>query len=543
MGPILVFGHRHPDNDSIVSAVAYAHLKNLTDPENVYVPARLGPAPKESVWAFERFGVELPEEVVHVRTRVRDAMTPDPVTIGEDEPMVAAGRVMRERGVRGLPVVDDEGRAIGLVGERALAARYLDETEIDGFQQMPVTVGQLVRALDGELVEGDAEARIAGNVLIGAAEPATLAARIRPGDTVIVGDRVRTPPLALEAGATCLISTVGHRPADDVIEVARRRDAALVVTPHDTYTAARFVSLAHPARDVMDTDVLTVGPETLLAEAAEDLIARPQREAMVTNDRGKLVGILTRTDIARTRRRRVVLVDHNENAQSASGIEDAAVVEIVDHHRIGDIQTSAPALFINMPVGATATIVATRYEVLGVEIPPPIAAILLSAVLTDTVLLKSPTTTDVDRRVAVELGRIAGLDPLDFGMEAFRSRMAGEVFSAKGVVGTDAKEFRAGDAGVLVAQYETVDAESVMSHVDELKAEMESVRAARGFGSVIVMVTDIVREGSELVVVGNARNVERAMGVTLVDGTVWMPGVLSRKKQVAARLVDAGIAG
>ena len=543
MGPILVFGHKHPDNDSIVSAVAYAHLKNLTDTENVYVPARLGPVPKETVWAFERFGVELPEEIAHVRTRVRDSMTPDPVTIGASEPMLVAGRVMRERGVRGLPVVDGDGRALGLVGERALAERYLDETEFDGFQRMPVTVAQLVRALGGELVAGDPEALIAGSVLIGAAEPATMAALVKPGDTVIVGDRLRTPPLALESGAACLISTVGHTPSPEVIELARERQAALIVTPHDTYSSARLVSLSHAVSDLMDTDFLTVGTETLLAEAAEDLIASSQREAVVADDDGRVVGILTRTDIARSRRRSVVLVDHNESGQSAAGIEEAAVVEIIDHHRVGDVQTSAPALFLNVPVGATATIVAARFQELEVEIPAPIAAILLSAVLTDTVLLKSPTTTDVDRRIATELGRIAGLDPLEFGMEAFRSRMAGEVFSAGAVVRTDAKEFHSGGSLVLVAQHETVDVDSVMAHADAIRREMESLLEARGYGSVVVMVTDIVREGSELMVVGNTRSVERAMGVTLDGGSVWMPGVLSRKKQVAARLVDAGTAG
>jgi manganese-dependent inorganic pyrophosphatase len=543
MGPILVFGHRNPDNDSVASAVAYAHLKNLTDAQNVYVPGRLGPAPRETAWVFDRFGVELPEEIPHVRTRVRDVMTAEPVTIGAHEPMLVAGRIMRKQGVRGLPVVDGDGRALGLVGERALAARYLDETEIAGFQRMPVTVGQLALALDGEVIAGDPAKSVAGDVLIGAAEPATLAARIKPGDTVIVGDRLRTQPLALESGAACLISSGDHQPSDDVLTLARARGAAVIVTPHDTYTAARLVSLAHAVGDLMDADILTVGPDTLLAEAAEDLIVSPQREAVVADDTGRVVGILTRTDVARGARRRVVLVDHNESAQSAVGIEDASVVEIVDHHRVGDVQTAAPVLFLNMPVGATATIVATRYEQLGVEIPEAIAAILLSAVLTDTVLLKSPTTTDVDRRIVVELGRITGLEPLEFGMEVFKSRMEGEEFSAGAVLGTDVKEFHVGDSVVLVAQHETVDSDSVMVHADVLRAEMESLVAGRRFDAVVLMVTDIVREGSEILAVGNVRSIERALGISLADGSAWMPGVLSRKKQVAARLVDSASRG
>ena len=538
MGPVLVFGHRNPDNDSICSAVAYAHLKNLTDADSVYVPARLGPVPPETSWVLDRFGVQEPERVEHVHARVRDVMTEDVVSISAEETMLEAGRLMREHGVRALPVVD--GAVVrGLVNVRILAERYLDETQIRGFSGVPSTVGRLVSVLEGSLVVGDENATLGGDVLIGAMEPTTMLGYIKPGDTLVVGDRVRTQPMALDAGIACLIVTGGARPGQDVIDLARERGAAVISTFHDTYAAARLVNLSVAVTDVMDTTVLAVGPDTLLSEASEDMLSSTNREAVVVSDTGALEGILTRTNVARGARRRVILVDHNENSQSAVGIEGADVVEIVDHHRVGDVQTTGPILFLNLPVGSTATIVALRYEELGVEIPSAIAGVLLAAILTDTVLLKSPTTTDDDREIAARLAERVDVDPLEFGMELFRMRTAGEEFSAKRAVEADLKEYRVGAISAAIGQVETVELSRVMDHTDELRAVMESLRAAKGYDLVVLMVTDVIAEGSEIIAVGKTRLVERGLNVTLHEGSVWMDGVLSRKKQVAAQLVRA----
>ena len=538
MGPVLVFGHKNPDNDSICSAVAYAHLKNLTDTTTVYVPARLGPLPPETVWVFERFGVQPPEEIVHVHTRVRDVMTEGVVSVERDYTMLDAGRIMRERGVRALPVLEDEA-VRGLINQRILAEAYLSEVEMRGFAGVPVAVKRLVEVLDGTLLCGDPGLVLSGGVLIGAMEPTTMVGYIKPGDTLVVGDRRRSQPMALEAGVACLIVTGGTHPDPGVIALAEERGAAVISTAHDTFAAARLINLSYTVGDFMDTDVLRFEPEMLLAEALEDLLGSAHREAVVVDEGNRPVGMITRTNVARGTRRRVILVDHNESAQSAPGIEEAEVVEVVDHHRIGDIQTYGPILFLNIPVGSTATVVAMRYEELGVPVPGPMAGILLAALLTDTVLLKSPTTTDTDRRIATHLSGLLSVDPVEFGLEMFKARTAGETFSAERAVKADLKEYRAGETLAAIGQIETVDLAAVMEHADELRAVMDSLREARGYDLVLLMVTDVVREGSEIIAVGKLRLAERGLGVSLADGSAWMPDVLSRKKQVAARLVDA----
>jgi manganese-dependent inorganic pyrophosphatase len=538
MGQVLVFGHRSPDNDSICSAIAYAHLKNLIDPANVYIAARLGAVPPESEWVLRRFGVAAPIEISHVRTRVRDVMTADVLTVAPDDTLRTVGALLGERGVRALPVVED-GQVCGLVTVQALAGRYVENVGASGFTGRAVRVGRLVEALDGELLVGDPEGELAGGVLIGAMEPETMVAAIVSGDTVVLGDRKRSQPLAIKAGAACVVVTGGASPAPDVVDLARERGCVVISTPHDAYAAARLLDLAHAVSEIMETDVLVVEPDALLSEASEDLFASPHREAPVVDASGRLVGLLTRTGVARATRRRVILVDHNEIAQSADGVEDASVVEIVDHHRVGDVQTAAPIAFIGRPVGATATIVAGQYRDVDVDPPAAMAGLLLAAVLTDTVALKSPTTTDTDRETVDWLAGLIDADPVEFALEIFRARSSGAAFSAEDVVTRDLKEYRVGESRVGVAQVETVDADDILEHRAELVASMEATAAQRGFDTLVLMVTDVVREGSELLVAGKRRPVEKAFGVSFTDGSAWFDGMLSRKKQVAPRLVDS----
>ncbi len=450
--PILVFGHKNPDNDSICSAVAYAYLKNELakrtgeDNREHYVAARLGQMPPESSWILQEYGIEQPVVVTHVHTRVNDVMTEDLVSIGSESSMLEAGKLLREHNIRSLVVEDDDGRFLGLIGTRAIAERYMSATDA--------------------LEEGD------------------------PASTMAV--------------ASSLIN-----------------------------------SLSQKVSELMAQNVLVLNEEGLLKEAASDLIASELREGVVLDDNGRALGIVTRSDVTGAHKRRVILVDHNETLQSAPGIEEAEVVEVVDHHRIADVSTAHPIQFINLPLGSTATIVTLEFRKYGVEIPESMAAVLLSAIMTDTVLLKSPTATPSDKEQADYLSQILGEDAIEFGLKVFKARGADDDMPVKELVEADSKEFDYGDATVLIAQHETVDLQAVLAREDEIRAHMEQLRADHGYEFVLLMVTDIMAEGSQFLAVGNLRAINRAFNIRCTGkGGTWMPGILSRKKQVASRILN-----
>lgn len=452
--PIIVVGHRNPDNDSICAAVGFAYLKNELarraahggEPAQVYVPARLGPLPPESAQVLGENGLPVPEIIGHVHARVADVMTPDPISIEHDATLLEAGRLLRQCNVRSLVVTNDDGTYRGLITTRMIAERYISSTDM----------------LD-------------------------------------------------EGGANSMAV------AADLIE-----------------------SLGQKVADITETDVLVLDKEGLLADAVEDLMASALREAVVLDDDGFCIGIVTRTDVATRPKRKVILVDHNETRQAACGIEEADVVEIIDHHRIADVTTANPIPFINLPVGSTATIVTMEFRKRGVDIPRGIAAALLSAIMTDTVILKSPTATEDDREQVAHLAGILGVDATEFGLAVFKCRGGEDDVPVDKLVGADAKEFQLGDATVLIAQHETVDLEAVLTREAEIRDHMRALKEAHGYEFVLLMITDILAEGSQFFCEGNRRVVNRVFGIDCTgEGGTWMPGILSRKKQVAARILGA----
>ncbi|MBR0404424.1 MAG: putative manganese-dependent inorganic diphosphatase [Eggerthellaceae bacterium] len=451
--PIIVVGHKNPDNDAISAAIGYAWLKNEVarreTPEGeepqAYVPARLGPLPPETAGVLNKWGVPVPMVVNNLFARVSDVMTHDPICIPADSKIIEAGRVLRKHNVQALVVTNEDGTYRGLVSTRMIANRYISATDV------------------------------------------------------------------LEQGASEMAV------ASDLIS-----------------------SLDQNVDTIMEHSILTIDADGRLDEAVADIMQQPFREAVVLDDDMKPIGIVTRSDITVHPHRKVILVDHNETRQAAAGIEDAEVVEIIDHHRIGDVSTITPIKFLNMPVGSSATIVTLEAQRLGIEPPREIAAVLLSAIMTDTVVLKSPTATPTDKLVVDYLAGLIGVDPTEFGIEVFSFRGGDDDMPIDELVSADSKEFPLGDGIVLIAQHETTNLDVAMSREPEMREYMRGLIEAKGYECVLLMVTDIIAEGSQFICEGNRRVVNRAFGIECKgEGGTWMPGVLSRKKQVAARILEA----
>jgi manganese-dependent inorganic pyrophosphatase len=534
---IYVTGHRNPDTDSIASAVGYAELKRRIDPRNEYVPVRLGELNAQTRWVLERSGADEPELLPHVLLRVGDVMRRRFPLARHGEPVREVGLIMARDEVDLVPVVDDQGTLVGAMTERALARRYVRESREASRLDAPTAVGAITRVLEGRQLIGEPDREVTGRVWVLAMATASLPMGFRAGDVVVVGDRPDAQRIAIEVGVALLVTSNGTAPPDDVLELARERGTAVVTSPLDSYVTSRMITLSAPCRALMDREPLVVAPDDLVADITETVKDVDYRAAVVVDGDRRPAGLVTRSDLVNPEPRRVLLVDHAEQAQSVVGVEHAEIVEILDHHHIGSIETRIPVRATFDPVGSTATLVIERFRQSGMEPSRPAAILLLGAVLSDTVILNSPTTTDRDRAVIDYLEQVLALDATAFGREMFERTSDLTRVPAEEIVRRDVKEYDAGGGQTLrIAQVETVGT-SLRERQDELMRALDDVREREGDALAALMVTDIMRKGTELFLSGDRAIARRAFGVD--GGVVDLPGVISRKKQVAPKLLAA----
>jgi len=536
---IYVTGHRNPDTDSIASAVGYAELKGRLDPRNEYVPVRLGELNAQTRWVLDRSGAPEPRLLPHVLLRVCDVMRGRFPLAGDDEPVRRVGLIMAHDEIDLVPVVDDAGRLAGVMTERALARRYVRESREASRLDAPTAVGAIAGVLEGEHLVGDPDEHVTGRVWVLAMASGSLPLGFAAGDVVVVGDRPDAQRIAIEVGVGLLVITNGTAAEDSILELARERGSAVVASPLDSYVTARMITLSAPSRSLMDRDPLVVGPEDLVTDISETVKDVDYRAAVVVDADRRPVGLVTRSDLVSPDPRRVLLVDHAEQAQSVIGVEHAEIVEILDHHHIGSIETRVPVRATFDPVGSTATLVIERFRQSGMEPSRPAAMLLLGAIMSDTVILNSPTTTDRDRAVTEYLEQVLAMDATEFGREMFERTSDLTRVAAEDIVTRDAKDYDAGGGQTLrIAQVETVG-QTLKERSDELLQALDAVREKEGHALVALMVTDIMSKGTQLYASGDKAAIERAFGGGMGDGVVDLPGVMSRKKQVAPRLLAA----
>jgi manganese-dependent inorganic pyrophosphatase len=535
---VYVTGHRNPDTDSIASAIGYAELKRRLDPANEYVPVRLGDLNAQTRWVLEQADVPEPPLLEHVLLRVRDVMRGKFPSARDGEPVREVGLIIARDDIDLVPITGDSGELAGVMTERALARRYVRESREASRLDAPTAVGAITAVLEGEQLVGAAGQEVGGRVWVLAMATESLPLGFTAGDVVVVGNRPDAQRIAIETGVALLVTSNDTRPGDDILELARERGTAVITSPLDSYVTSRMITLSAPCRALMDTEPLVVRPDDLLADISDTVKEVDYRAAVVVDGANHPIGLVTRGDLVSPEPRRVLLVDHAEQAQSVIGVEHAEIVEILDHHHIGSIETRVPVRATFDPVGSTSTLVIERFRQSGMEPSRPAATLLLGAILSDTVILNSPTTTDRDRAVIEYLEQVLALDAIEFGREMFERTSDLTRVAAEDIVARDAKEYDAGGGQTLrIAQVETVG-QRLGERRDELLRALDAVREREGHAIAALMVTDIMSKGTQLYSSGDRSAVERAFGDG-GDGVVELPGVMSRKKQVAPKLLTA----
>jgi manganese-dependent inorganic pyrophosphatase len=532
-GRIVVIGHKNPDTDSICAAVAFAELLRHLRPRERVVAGRAGDLRPETSYLLERFEVEPPELVRDVRVRVGDVMTSDCVTVNERDSLYQVGHTQVGLGMRPLPVVDDAGRLCGIAEAQDFAKVFFEGLEADLADQIPIDLDNVASALDARVLVAAPDRRVRDRVIVAASSLETVVQRLEPEVVLVVGDRVDVQRAAIERGVGALIVTGDIEVDPAIVALAQRRRVTLMSVPHHTAATLRLIQMSIPISYIMRRDPPSAEPDDLVDDV-RNLLGQ-ERALSVVDDASRVVGVITRADVLRGARQRVALVDHNERSQAVDGIEQADVVAIVDHHRVADLQTVSPPMMRVEPVGATSTVVAKLFDESAVPIVRPLAGILLGAILTDTLLFKSPTTTAEDRRVAAGLAEIAGVDPHELGRTLITRASDVSHRTARELVTGDFKAFNLDGQRFGVGVIETASDEAVLERRRELLKAMREVRDDE-YQSVLLVVTDIVHERTTILVDGHREAIAQALGGTVKGGEIQLAGVYSRKKQIVPAL-------
>ena len=545
---IFVIGHKNPDTDSICSAIAYADIKNRTSQKVKYVAKRAGQINEETEYVLNRFGMQPPGYLSNIGTQVKDMdirMSPD---ADKSMSLKNAWDLMMEKSIVSLPIRDKEGQLEGLITIGDIAKTYMDTTDSYLLSRAKTQYKRIAETIEGIVVEGNEHGYFAkGKVLVGTANPQMLKTYIEEDDLIIMGDREEDHLEAIEQNVSCIIVGMGIEVTEKVIKLAHEKEIIIIMSPYDTFTIARLINQSIPVRYIMKTEnLVTFNTEDFTDDIQNEMIKHRHRAFPVIDKKGKCIGTISRRNFLDMHKKKVALVDHNEKDQAVDNIEKAEIVEIIDHHKLGSLETMTPISFRNQPVGCTATILYEMYGEQKLEISPTIAGLLCAAIISDTLMFRSPTCTLSDKMAAGALALIAGIDIEKFAREMFKAGSNLKDKAPEEIFFQDYKKFIAeGDISFGVGQISSMDSDELAEIKERLIPFMVSECGRHGVTRVYFMLTNIIEESTELLYYGDGSEemAKTAFHMDPVDGTFDLKGVVSRKKQLIPALMEAAQAG
>jgi len=541
---IFVIGHKNPDTDSICSAIAYADIKNRTTQDKRFIAKRAGQINEETQYVLNRFEVQPPGYLSNIGTQVKDMDIRISPEADKSMSLKNAWDIMQENSIVSLPIRDKNGMLEGLITIGDIAKTYMDTTDSFLLSRARTQYKRIAETIDGIVVEGNEHGYfIEGKVLVGTANPEMLKEYIEENDMLIMGDREEDHLQAISQNVSCIIVGMGIEVSERVISLAHERDIIIIMSPYDTFTIARLINQSIPVKYIMKTDnLVTFHTEDFTDDIQDVMIKHRHRAFPVVNKRGKCVGTISRRNFLDMHKKKVILVDHNEKDQAVDNIEKAYILEIIDHHKLGSLETMKPISFRNQPVGCTATIMYQIYGEQKLEISPKIAGILCAAIISDTLMFRSPTCTLQDKMAAGALALIADIDIEEFAKEMFKAGSNLKDKSPEEIFYQDYKKFIAeGNITFGVGQISSMDTEELKMIKERLIPFMVSEYGRHGVTRVYFMLTNIIEESTELLFYGDGSEemAKMAFDIEPKEGTFILKGVVSRKKQLIPSLMEA----
>lgn len=544
--PIYVVGHKNPDTDSICSAIAYANLKNILkkDEDQLYVAGRAGAMNPETEFVLKKFQVEAPVYISDVMTQVRDMEIRETKGVPGSLSLKRAWEMMKDQGVFTLPITEDD-HLQGLITITDIATAYMDVYDNKRLSTANTSYKNILDTLDGTMLIGNEEDYFDnGEVIIAAANPDMMEEYIHKGDMVILGNRYESQLCAIEMNAGCIVVCMGAKVSLTIKKLAEERGCHVISTPYDTFTVARLINQSMPISYFMKSERLITFQLKDRTEDIKDIMGKKRyRDFPILNKEEKYVGMISRRNLMNAKKKELILVDHNEETQAVNGIEFAEILEIIDHHRLRSLETMGPVFFRNEPVGCTATILYRIYRENGVEIDKQTAGLLCSAIISDTLMYRSPTCTAVDRAAAERLAEIAGINVEEYAREMFSAGSDLENKQADEIFYQDFKTFNVGETTFGVGQINSMNSDELQQIKQKLIPFMEQVDA--GVDALFFMLTDIMTESTEMLFFGKRAKqmIEEAFFVRTEDiideHSCILREVVSRKKQVVPAIVGS----